>query len=142
MKFKTKPLLSRAEKAMITRSKNMREKKLVSFFRKFYLVAIVSLISANLVIGVYRSYSDLIVEMASMPTTYAKTPIAQERIIEPLTVEQRIIKASGGENIDILLKLAYCESKFDEQAVHVNKNKTVDLGVLQINSIWKDLSPA
>lgn len=42
----------------------------------------------------------------------------------------------------LLWAIAKCESNFNPRAVGKNKNGSVDIGVMQINSIWrKDLGP-
>lgn len=46
----------------------------------------------------------------------------------------------NGLNVDIADRIINCESKFDVNAIHVNKNGTVDVGIYQINSIHKDIS--
>ena len=42
------------------------------------------------------------------------------------------------KDVDILMCIAYHESKFKAKAInHSNKNGTKDYGLFQINSIWK-----
>lgn len=48
------------------------------------------------------------------------------------------------ERIDpiTMLKVAWCESRFKINAININKNKTIDIGVFQINSVHhKALNP-
>lgn len=51
------------------------------------------------------------------------------------SIAQHICEATNGENCDILVNLAYCESKLDKEAYNVNTNGTIDLGLFQINSV-------
>src|SRR3990167_10998223 len=73
--FTTKPMRASAiSKAVLTRRKNLQEKRIVSFFRQFYLVAIMSLITANAIIGYYGSLQALTTQTAFAGV---KTPITQ-----------------------------------------------------------------
>lgn len=40
----------------------------------------------------------------------------------------------------ILERLAYCESRFDPSAIHVNNDGSKDRGLFQINDRWQDVS--
>jgi hypothetical protein len=77
-----------------------------------------------------------------------KSPIPEARAIEVKTVENKktdklvvmqMIKdefAEFGSAVVIqALNVAYCESRFDETAEHVNRNGSADRGVFQISSI-------
>lgn len=44
------------------------------------------------------------------------------------------------EQHDRISKIINCESRWNPDAYHVNKNGTVDLGLVQINSIHKNIS--
>ena len=46
--------------------------------------------------------------------------------------------ASKYHNVDmwLLISIAYVESRFKFNAINVNKNGSIDLGVMQINTIW------
>lgn len=48
-----------------------------------------------------------------------------------------IYKAAAKHNLDAqdLIRIAYLESSFKVDAIRVNKNKTVDFGLFQINSV-------
>jgi hypothetical protein len=58
------------------------------------------------------------------------------------TIAEHICLATNGENCDVLINLARCESSLNKEAYHVNTNGTVDLGLFQINSIHKDITPS
>lgn len=61
---------------------------------------------------------------------------AKEEVIEP-TMEEWVMAEIKKAKIDE--KKAYaiisCESKWNESAYNINKNKTIDAGIWQINSI-------
>lgn len=66
-------------------------------------------------------------------------------IVEPTTEEMIIAIAKergwNDNSIDILVKIAKCESRLDRFAIGVNNNRTVDRGLFQFNSHWrKDIS--
>jgi hypothetical protein len=46
------------------------------------------------------------------------------------------------EQHDVISKLIDCESNWNPDAIHVNRNGSVDMGIMQINSIHKDISNA
>jgi hypothetical protein len=46
----------------------------------------------------------------------------------------------AGLNVDTADRIISCESKFNVNAINVNKNGTVDAGIFQINSIHKDIT--
>ena len=75
---------------------------------------------------------------------WAITPIQlQEYPIinhKEMTIEQKICNSSQGEYCELLIKLAKCESSLNPDAIHVNKNGSADLGIMQINTIHKDIS--
>lgn len=60
-----------------------------------------------------------------------------------ITKEQlkRVLKSVGfaKRSINTMLCIAEKESNFDQMAVHKNRNKTVDYGLFQINSIHLEL---
>ena len=78
-----------------------------------------------------------------------EAPILEEVVEEieiPLTTEEIIRKIAkerewNDNAIDILVKIAYCESRFDDYAIGFNDNGTIDRGLFQFNSYWrKDVS--
>jgi hypothetical protein len=72
-------------------------------------------------------------------------PIPEMPIIEQReqdkTIAEHICLATNGENCDVLVNLAMCESRLNPEAIGVNTNRTVDMGLFQINSVHKDISP-
>ena len=70
------------------------------------------------------------------PIEAVKTVIV-EKLPEPLemTIQEHICNATNGENCEILINLAKCESSLNKDAYHINTNGTVDLGAFQINSV-------
>ena len=63
-------------------------------------------------------------------------PISEDK--KDLTVQDLIaIEATkSGVDINTMLKLAFKESRFDQYAINVNKNRTVDRGIFQWNDYW------
>lgn len=63
---------------------------------------------------------------------------------EQKTIAEHICLATNGENCQVLVNLARCESSLNDQAYHVNNNKSVDLGLFQINSVHygKSITPS
>jgi len=83
---------------------------------------------------------DLTAERVSI-ALYPTIEVAEAQILAPeLSIEEHICAATGGENCDVLINLARCESALNKDAYHVNTNNTVDLGLFQINSVHKDIS--
>ena len=134
--FITKPMITKAEKALATRKANQFKRKLDRGTKWVLAIMVASAISGRL----YYALAFELPRNIEKDVIIPKTSVIEKNVKNPLTVEERIIKAANDENIDVLLKLAYCESKFNEQAIHVNKG-SVDLGVFQINSVHKDISP-
>ena len=59
--------------------------------------------------------------------------------IKELTIEERIREVAIGEGfseIDMLLKVAKCESSMNPYAINVNRDGSVDSGLFQINEYW------
>lgn len=64
-----------------------------------------------------------------------------EANFEPLVaIEEHICLATKGENCEVLVNLAKCESSLNKEAINVNTNGTYDAGLFQINSVHKDIS--
>lgn len=135
MNWTKKPLLTRAEKANLTRQKNMRKHKLVRAYVWYLAYSFVTILTIAFVASLY-------VTMLSTTIEAVKTPVeAVKAEIKPLqeSIEDRI-RAVGGEYGSIMVKLAKCESSLQQYATNANKNDTVDRGVFQINSIHKDIT--
>jgi len=81
----------------------------------------------------------------SMPKKDKKS-VAVPKIEEKrvLSVKEQIIKIAKEENFqytDYLLRLAYCESRFNPKAINDNGRLLRDIGVFQINEYWhRDIS--
>jgi len=72
----------------------------------------------------------------TVPITLEKAVLVPIKPIElEMTIEEHICNATGGENCEILINLAKCESSLNKDAYHVNTNGTVDLGLFQWNSV-------
>ena len=54
---------------------------------------------------------------------------------QELTIKEHICIASNGEYCELLVNLAKCESSLNKDAINVNRNGTVDLGLYQWNSV-------
>jgi hypothetical protein len=88
--------------------------------------------------------SALLINLADLAAEYVAYKIypvievqpvqAQEKAID-YTIAEHICLATNGENCDVLVNLARCESSLNPEAYHVNTNMTVDLGLFQWNSV-------
>jgi len=81
----------------------------------------------------YRWYNKIIAEIGEV----VEIKVSYAKIVEG-SVEDRIKDIARDMDFkepDLLVKIAFCESSFNEYAVHYNNNGTVDQGVLQFNSI-------
>ena len=68
-----------------------------------------------------------------------KRSVVADSIKPELSVKEQIVKIAEAENFkytDYLLRLLYCESRFDTKARNTNNRLGVDKGVAQINSYW------
>lgn len=66
----------------------------------------------------------------------------QAEIMPDYTIAEHICLATNGENCEVLVNLAKCESGLQKEAYHVNTNLTVDLGLFQWNSVhFNKISP-
>lgn len=83
------------------------------------------------------------------PVTYFSNSISNPLVLRQSKKYQNLVnssqslygcwdKAGAAYGVDPWLLFAYAkvESSFNRQATNVNKNKTVDLGMMQINSSW------
>lgn len=95
---------------------------------------------------IYISFFLLVVIKIEIDNKQAKADIVNKPVEIPLTTEEVIRKMAtergwNNKNIDILVKIANCESKFDNYAIGFNDNGTIDRGLFQFNSYWrKDVS--
>jgi hypothetical protein len=53
---------------------------------------------------------------------------------------ENYIKTKFGKDGERALKIAYCESRLEQNAIHENKNGSVDRGIYQLNTIHKGIS--
>jgi hypothetical protein len=91
----------------------------------------------------------LIVAVALTATNLLSSTTFYESPYEPLVrvVSEKVSNVDkvefyankyGVRNIELLKKIIYCESKWDEFAINVNKNNTIDRGLLQLNTIHEN----
>lgn len=89
--------------------------------------------------GMFAIYSiPMLFEVLEPYYTIAPVNASYEPNLEPErepTIAEHICLATNGENCDVLVNLAKCESGLNKEAVHVNTNGTVDLGIFQWNSV-------
>ena len=79
-----------------------------------------------------------IISPAPETRVVVKTVLASEYKVTEMEVIKMIVsefEEFGSRVVTQALDIAYCESKYNANAVHVNKNGTRDVGVFQINSI-------
>ena len=53
---------------------------------------------------------------------------------------ENYIRVKFGKDGEKMLKIAYCESKLNTDAININSNGTIDRGILQLNSIHKNIT--
>jgi hypothetical protein len=66
--------------------------------------------------------------------------VAKAQTIETPSVEDQIRAIAKEKNFkwpDYLVRLADCESKLNQYAININRDKTKDLGTFQINDVHK-----
>lgn len=102
------------------------------------------IVEIGLALALILILSDLTAEKVANALYPVITPvqaeIAQVEAVEP-TIEEHICLATNGENCDVLVNLARCESSLNKWAVGVNSD-SIDRGVFQINSKWHpEVSP-
>jgi len=102
------------------------------------------LIGSILLVVLSVSYIGVITPIQAQTLEYLDIPINHIEIApEPvLSLEEHICKASNGQYCELLVNLAKCESTLNPDALHVNTNGTVDIGIFQINSVHQDISNA
>ncbi len=61
-----------------------------------------------------------------------RTPVTEMEVVKMIVQE---FEYFGPKVVKEALDIAYCESRFDPEAVHANTNGTIDRGVFQISSI-------
>ncbi len=105
--------------------------------RRVKLVLLFFVIIILLVILVKPKQEIKQTEITIIRETVVKTPLTTEEVIRKMATE----RGWNNNAIDILVKIANCESKFDSYAIGFNNNGTIDRGLFQFNSYWrKDVS--
>lgn len=80
---------------------------------------------AMIIVNEHQTWKDLQAKQAEAST------ITAER---ELTIDEKIEKAFG-KDAKIMLAIAKAESHLNREAINVNNNKTIDVGIFQINSV-------
>lgn len=65
-------------------------------------------------------------------------PVPKEIVVK---VIKNLAEQQGVSPI-LAISVAYCESRFDTKAINYNNNKTIDRGLMQINSIHLETAKA
>ena len=100
----------------------------------------------NCIIIMIAILSVMVVWLADLTFEFVASkiyPITEIEVIEvesKKSIAEHICLATNGENCDILVNLAMCESSLNPNAVGWNTNRTIDLGLFQINSVHKDIT--
>lgn len=120
----------------------MKIKKLSKFvLHNFVLFVLSSLMASTaLICGgviVYNFVSNPVDYQPIVGINIARAAVEEEMPIR-LYVLNEFYKA--GLNVDSADRIISCESKFNVNAINVNKNGTIDAGIFQINSIHKDIT--
>lgn len=74
--------------------------------------------------------------------TYQIAPVNVRRQVKELGMKDYVLREFSKAGIDVKVAEAVinCESRWNPDAININTNKTYDAGILQINSIHKDIS--
>ena len=99
-------------------------------------LGIVLIVELSILIALGICLADLTAQRVSEALYPIPVVEALEVNFEPsMTIAEHICAATDGQNCDVLVNLAKCESSLNPDAYHINNNKTVDLGLFQINSV-------
>ena len=111
------------------------------WFLRFIVVMVLTWLIIALVCVAKEWYDKLPVDPIVSPVI-AQEPITVRFVECKKTSEMQIIRMItdefeefGPQVVFKALRIANCESKFDEKAEHLNRNGTWDLGIFQINDI-------
>lgn len=115
-----------------------RKAKRLREFKRWSTYIIVSYAIFSIVMAI-NSYDSLINDITSQHANYSviNAVKAQELPKENISVEQQIrdiAKQANFKYTDYLVRLAYCESRFDVYALNDNGAYGIDRGIFQINS--------
>lgn len=101
---------------------------------------------AGIILGstLWRAYHQPIIDPRGRgEVKIVKEVLADDRFCDtPIKCIRDVGEELGKSNQDIMtmIRVAKCESTMNPEAVNVNRNKSVDRGLLQINSVHKGLS--
>ena len=114
--------------------------KVRKYHRKYThakIVFLAFLIAVAVITGV-EQYTIRHIEKFQPVTVNAQEPEKEEQMLE------YVIRRFQEEGLDSekALKIAFCESGFRADVVVIEPNKTISLGLFQINTIHKDISNA
>lgn len=104
---------------------------------KVYTLLVTLSLATGLIIG-NRVYTEYTIDgLANISAVHAAELPAKPVDVKDYAWEQA--KAHGLDPVTFIVVL-FGESGFKPDAININSNKTVDLGIAQINSIHKDIS--
>ncbi len=111
-----------------------------------WLVKLIIIVAATIVLAWIFSYAydhtpepKIVSPVAEAKGSNVKVVFAKVKTPEMQVVKMIVdeFEEFGPMVVRQAINIAYCESRFNEEAVHVNKNGSIDRGVYQINSIHK-----
>lgn len=76
------------------------------------------------------------VEAKNAPETIVEPSRAEGTVATGIVYPTDLFDKYFADKADQARNIAKCESGMNEKATHLNKNKTTDYGIMQINSIW------
>src|ERR1035437_1497808 len=84
-----------------------------------------------------RPIEEVVLELPQAPRTVLihKTNVYVSPVGKVLKIAQKVAKATKVP-CDTISRIMYYESGYDSLSINVNRNKTKDVGLFQINSIW------
>jgi len=114
----------------------------------YSIIAIMALVTAWAVINREVNKNPLISPLVSLPHVN-QVQASEPEVVIPCEKDAKSYlecKVYQGkitwEEYDRLSKVINCESRWREDVINVNTNGSVDFGIMQINSIHKDISNA
>jgi hypothetical protein len=115
------------------------------FVKKSAVVLSCLFASSCLLLGVVYGVSKASLELADRLFPAYVVPgvnVVHAETIKEIPIRLWVLNEfyEAGLNVDTADRIISCESKFNVNAINVNKNSTVDVGIFQINSIHKDIA--
>jgi len=122
--------MNKNQKISSSLKKHYRRKK-----AKKQIIILIWILSLVVLMGIYTTHDVLRTTQAKAPEDYIHGKLPESTNAK-LTVPMQIRLLAKQENFqwpDYLVRLAYCESRFDTSAINENGGHSLDRGLFQIN---------